>query len=188
LNLGCGHRKLDGWMNVDADALCAPDAVVDLERVPWPWPDDSVEEVLLSHVLEHLGATVSGYLAIVKELYRVCRDGARVTIVVPHPRHDSFLGDPTHVRAITPESLALFSQERNREWIARGVANSPLGLSLGVDFSVDNVHYQLDDAWQRRFDAGELITADVHHAMRSYANVVLQMTITLHALKRRGAA
>ena len=62
-----------------------------LEKLPWPWADDSVQEMRFSHVLEHLGADATTYLSIIKELYRVCRDGAQIFIVVPHPRHDHFL-------------------------------------------------------------------------------------------------
>jgi predicted SAM-dependent methyltransferase len=53
LNLGCGMRRLDGFVNVDK--FGEPELRHDLETFPWPWPDDSVVEVLLNHVLEHLG-------------------------------------------------------------------------------------------------------------------------------------
>jgi predicted SAM-dependent methyltransferase len=51
LNLGCGLYKLDGFRNVDKFAACDPNEVVDLEVFPWPWADDSVDEVVMSHVL-----------------------------------------------------------------------------------------------------------------------------------------
>ena len=57
-NLGCGFNKRDGFINVDRFADCAPDEIVDLEKIPWPWPDDSAEEIQMIHVLEHLGAAV----------------------------------------------------------------------------------------------------------------------------------
>ena len=75
LNLGCGDKKMQGWHNVDKVPDCNPDEIVDLERVPWPWLENSVDEILLSHVLEHLGQTPDVYLGIIKEIYRVCRDG-----------------------------------------------------------------------------------------------------------------
>jgi predicted SAM-dependent methyltransferase len=68
LNLGCGNRKVSGWVNVDKVEACHPDVVADLEQLPWPWADDSVEEVMLSHVLKHLGAETKTYLGIIKEL------------------------------------------------------------------------------------------------------------------------
>ena len=75
LNLGCGQRKMDGYVNVDASPVCAPDQVVDLEKTPWPWPDDAVDTVKLIHVLEHLGQQPATFLAILRELWRVCCAG-----------------------------------------------------------------------------------------------------------------
>src|SRR6516162_1537826 len=53
LNLGCGDKRIPGYINVDK--FSNPDLKHDLETFPWPWPDDSVSEILLIHVLEHLG-------------------------------------------------------------------------------------------------------------------------------------
>jgi hypothetical protein len=50
-----------------------------------------------------------------REIYRVCRHDAVVHVVVPHPRHDDFINDPTHVRPITPEVLSLFDRSTNLE-------------------------------------------------------------------------
>lgn len=183
LNLGCGFRKLPGWLNVDASEACAPDQRVDLEAVPWPWADDSVSEVLLSHVLEHLGATPAVYLGVMQELWRVCRPDARITIIVPHPRHDAFLFDPTHVRPVTAEGLAMFSRRMNARWIAAGAGNTPLGLMLGIDFEVEETTQRLDDAWRARLDAGEIDRDEVARAMRTYNNVVVETTVVLRAVK-----
>ncbi|MCX7314424.1 MAG: methyltransferase domain-containing protein [Alphaproteobacteria bacterium] len=186
LNLGCGDKKMAGWHNVDKIAVCNPDEVVDLERLPWPWADNSVDEVLFSHVLEHLGQTPDIYLGIIKELYRVCRDGATITIVVPHPRHDHFLIDPTHVRPITPEGLNMFSQAANRRLIARGGANTPLGIYLDVDLVVQSAEFDLDDRWLDRLKRGEITEADVQHAQATYYNVISQSIIVMKAIKPAG--
>src|SRR5688572_28319543 len=154
LNLGSGQRPRDGYVNVDK--FGSPDVIWDLEQFPWPWEDDSVSEVLMQHVLEHLGASAGVYFAIVKELYRVCRHGAVVHIIVPHPRHDDFLGDPTHVRPITPEGWMLFSVAKNHYWKENGFANSPLALYLDVDFEVGNINMGLDEAWLARLRRGEI--------------------------------
>ena len=157
LNLGCGGEKLPGWVNVDKFDTLGPDQVVDLEVLPWPWPNDSVDEVLLSHVLEHLGAKVDVYFGIIKELYRVCRDGAKIKIYVPHPRHDNFVSDPTHVRAITPTGIMLFSQENNRKMIAANRSDSPLGLYLGVDFKIEELTWFVDDRWREKVERNEIL-------------------------------
>ena len=186
LNLGCGNRKINDWVNVDKVATCNPDKIVNLEELPWPWPDNSVDEILLSHVLEHLGAATDVYLGIIKELYRICRDGALINIRVPHPRHDIFLNDPTHVRAITPDGLRLFSQAQNRNWIAKGAPHTPLGIYLGVDFTIQSLNTVLDERWRGRFKRSEISLDDLKHAMRTYNNVVAEIQIVMRAIKPPG--
>lgn len=151
LNLGCGFNKRPGWINVDYSAACEPDRVVDLERTPWPWPENAATEVLLVHVLEHLGASGGSFLRIMAELYRVCRHGARILIRVPHPRHDDFLGDPTHVTAVTLPMLRLFDQTWNRRWNEMGASNSALGLQLGVDLEVSAFQNRVDPRYREAY-------------------------------------
>jgi hypothetical protein len=186
LNLGCGNRKTFGWTNIDKMPACNPDQVVDLEQLPWPWANDSATEVMMSHVLEHLGASAGLYLGIIKELYRICSDGATVTIIVPNPRHDFFLHDPTHVRPITVDGLAMFSQEANRKWIAIGAANTPLGIYLGVDFAIQSVKPTLDEPWFGRLKRKEISDADINFALRHYNNVVIEFSIVVKAIKPPG--
>lgn len=188
LNLGCGRNQRKGWVNVDQAPECKPDQVVDLEEFPWPWDSDSIEEIEMRHVLEHLGATTDIYLGLISEMWRVCKPGARITIVVPHPRHDSFLNDPTHVRPVTAPGLELFSQELNREWARTGKSNTPLGLYLDIDFKVENISFNPDEPWRGRYQRGEIDFAGLNEAMRMYNNVVSEVTITLHAVKPAGAA
>jgi hypothetical protein len=183
LNLGCGARKLDGWLNVDKDPCFAPDRTVDLEHLPWPWADSSVDEVLLSHVLEHLGQAPQTFLGVIRELWRVCRPNALVTIVVPHPRSDAYLNDPTHVRPITPAGLELFSQARNREWQAEGKPNSALGLELGVDFGIERVTMVPEESWIARLRRGEITEKELAQAARQYNNVIVETTILWRAVK-----
>ncbi len=136
LNLGCGFRKYGGYVNVDSAAQCNPDVLWDLEGTPWPWEDDSVDGIRLEHTLEHLGETTRAYLNIWKELYRVCKDGAVIEIIVPHWRHDYFYNDPTHVRPITPKGVLLFDQASNLEHLRAGDRSSKLGLFTGIDISL----------------------------------------------------
>lgn len=54
LNLGCGKTKLDGCINIDVEATCEPDLVLDFVSSPLPYEDNSVERVYLFHVIEHI--------------------------------------------------------------------------------------------------------------------------------------
>ena len=183
LNLGCGSDKRDGWRNVDKYPVLEPDELVDLEQFPWPWPDNSVDEVLLRHVLEHLGAASETYRQIVQELWRVCSDRAKITVIVPHPRHDHYLNDPTHVRPITAAGLQMLSKVKNREWQQGGLANTPLGLIWDVDFEIEDVKLSPDEPWRGRLMRGEISANDLQQAARQFNNVVSEVTILLRAVK-----
>ena len=183
LNLGCGSDKRPGYVNADVSPECNPDKVVDLESFPWPFDDSCANEIVLSHVLEHLGAIPSVFLGVMKELYRVCKHQALLHIIVPHPRHDEFLYDPTHVRAILPETFQLFSKTRCEDWRARGVSNTPLALICGVDFEIEKVSIDLDPIWVERAQTGQVSQEDIQAAMLRENNVVKQFHIQLRVLK-----
>src|SRR3546814_18281578 len=123
LNIGCGFNKLDGYLNVDGFSDCAPDMLWDLESTPWPFDEDAVDEIYANHVLEHLGQATGTFFAIVREIYRVVRHGGEVQINVPHPLHNSFLTDPTHVRRFTADTFLMLSRTRNLGAAPRKVQN-----------------------------------------------------------------
>lgn len=142
LNLGCGYNKLDGYINVDHDVNCNPDIVADLEGT-LPFEDSSVDEIVLFHVLEHLGQDTKTYLNIWKEFYRVLKNKGIVRITVPHHLHENFHHDPTHCRKITPTGIDMFSQARNQYTIDTGGSETTLGIQLGIDIQVTEVGYDL---------------------------------------------
>lgn len=181
LNLGCGQNRISGYINVDKYGN--PDVSHDLETFPWPWEDNSVREIRLNHVLEHLGETTSLYFRIIKEIYRVCSAGAEIYVAVPHPRHSDFLDDPTHVRTITPQGFDLFSKSKNREWMRCGYANSTLGLYLDVDFEVVNVNYVLDPYWLDKLNRKEVTESQIDEAFRNFNNVVKEIRMVLRVVK-----
>lgn len=185
LNLGCGQRLLAGHVNVDK--FGEPDLRHDLERFPWPWPDNSVDEVVMSHVLEHLGASSDTFIRIMQELYRVCRAGALLNITVPHPRHDTFLADPTHVRPITPLLFTLFSKKLNREWAEQGYAATPLALYHDVDFEVEDSTYVLEPEYAHHMSSGPEGghgEAELQRLLRTYNNVAAEISIRLRVVKQ----
>lgn len=181
LNLGCGEKRMPGYINVDKYG--DPDVVHDLETFPWPFDDNTVIEVRLSHVLEHIGETTSIYLKIIKELYRICVANAEIYIAVPDPRHDDFINDPTHVRIVTPDGMLLFSKAKNREWIKDGFGNSPLGLYLDVDFEIKDLYYMYDPFWVEKLQNGQITESQMHEVIMSFNNVIKEVRMTLRVIK-----
>jgi hypothetical protein len=179
LNMGCGHNKLEGHVNVDLFPECKPDMVVDLESMPWPWPDAAIDGVVFHHSLEHLGESTRTFFRMMQELYRICRDGAEIRIDVPHPRHDDFLNDPTHVRIITPALLTLFDRKINDEWQRMGASNSPLAHYLHVDFAVVSYDFILSDPYATQYADGLLSKDDVDAMSRELNNFVREYRIRM---------
>jgi hypothetical protein len=184
--MGCGQNKLAGFVNVDSAPESGADVIFDLEQTPWPWSDDSAEEVRFIHSLEHMGADSKVFLAIVRELYRVCADGAAVLVYVPHPRHDNFIGDPTHVRPITPQMLTLFDWRKNQEWKEKGASNTPMAFYLGVDFALEEAQLILSEPYNSRLARREMSREALGEAIRSLNNVVEEFRIRLRVRKPPG--
>jgi predicted SAM-dependent methyltransferase len=181
--MGCGHNKVTGYVNVDLSPECAPDLVFDLESVPWPWEDNSIDAVRFNHSLEHLGESSRTFLDMMRELYRVCKNNAEVEINVPHPRHDDFLNDPTHVRVITPALLTLFDRQLNDKWKREGVSNSPLAHYLNVDFSLTRVQIVLSEPYFTQYKERTITDENVAAMMRDINNVVSEYRMVMTARK-----
>lgn len=92
LNLGAGQRVLNGYVNVDKIAGPGIDVIWDLNIYPWPFADESVEEIVMSHCLEHL----DDHNQAMKEIYRILKKGKIAKISVPHFTWQFAYADPTH--------------------------------------------------------------------------------------------
>lgn len=183
INLGCGRDYRAGWLNVDFFDAANPDQVIDLEKTPWPLADNCAEAILMKHVLEHLGKDTQSFLAIMSELYRIAKPDALIEIHVPHPLHADYMGDPTHVRPITPEMLQCFDLAVVERWQAANLPGTPLAKYIGVDFETTSAEYFLDPYWLDRIAKGEITQDEVAQKARSEANVVQWTRIVLKARK-----
>lgn len=101
LNLGCGHKLLDGWINLDACDF-GQEVVRDVTR-GLPFSDDTFDEILADNLLEHIPPGDDSVF-VMNEIYRVCRPGAKVTIIVPHALSQGAHQDPTHCNYFVPRS------------------------------------------------------------------------------------
>ena len=109
LNVGCGRNIIEGWKNLDQVALEGVDIVTDIDQcqtTPIPMEDESVDEFLLSHVIEH----VNNPLPLMQELYRIATPNAVALIRTPYGSSDDAFEDPTHVRQYFHGSFGYFSQ------------------------------------------------------------------------------
>ena len=183
LNLGCGMNRLDGYINIDREKVTAHDVRWDLEATPWAFAsDDSIEEIRAAHILEHLGQEPTIFCEIMQEIYRVLKPGGVLVVIVPHHCSDGFFGDPTHVRVITPQLLSLFSRKHCQMCVDKGWATTPLAMYLGVDLELQHTEYSLQPQWAERYSSKQLSDTELEYAIRTYNNVVGDVTMTLYKM------
>lgn len=109
LNLGCGNDYKKGYVNVDSSKDVKPDKVWNLEKTPLPFKDNSVDEILAFHVLEH----INNFLPLIHEFHRICKQGARIKIKTPFYAAWGQFNDPTHVRFFSPFTFNYFNKWKN---------------------------------------------------------------------------
>lgn len=78
LNIGCGEDLLPDYVNVDK--FGNPDVRVDLQIFPWPWEDNSVDEIYSRGCYEHLPEFMRSW----NESWRILKPGGKITLIVPH--------------------------------------------------------------------------------------------------------
>lgn len=178
INLGSGYKKIPGFLNVDSNPLVSPDFLVNLESDALPFEDNSITEIRAHHILEHIG---ENFLSLMKEIYRVCVDGAIIDIEVPHHRHENFFGDPTHKRPITVEMMKQFSKKYNQWHINTYNSSSGFGLILDVDFEILEFDYTIDSMYSELADKGEF--EKIQMLARQINNVYQDTRIKLVVIK-----
>jgi SAM-dependent methyltransferase len=92
LDVGCGSSKYPGAVGLDISADTDADVVHDLDERPFPFDDDSFDQILMQDVIEHVAEPVK----LMEELHRIARPGARIQLRTPHFSSVLAYGDPTH--------------------------------------------------------------------------------------------
>lgn len=154
LLLGCGssrERKLHlgraQWRDLvtcDHNPDHRPDVVHDLNRTPWPWPDDQFDELHAYEVLEHLGrqGDAASFFATFAEAWRILKPGGHLIGTCPSWRSMWAWGDPSHTRVISTGSLVFLDQQAYAEQVGK-TAMSDFRTLYRADFTA--LHAAEDD-------------------------------------------
>lgn len=95
VNLGCGKTRIPESIGVDKAFIEGyVDKVHDLDITPYPFDSESVDEVHMYHVLEHLHNSVKK----LEEVHRILKVGGILYLRVPHFSSLGAFSDLTHVR------------------------------------------------------------------------------------------
>lgn len=119
LLIGCGNsrekkvtgtwtkKEWSGLTTLDMDPACKPDVVHDLNVLPYPFEDNSFDEIHAYEVLEHCGrqGDYRFFFEQFYELWRILKPGGYLVATVPMWDSPWAWGDPGHTRVIPKESL-----------------------------------------------------------------------------------
>lgn len=135
LLIGCGNRRVKEisiqevveWhelVTLDVDPTANPDVVHDLNILPYPFEDNSFDEIHAYEVMEHTGQQGDWrwFFAQWSEFYRILKPDGQFYGTSPLWNTNWAWGDPGHSRVIQPESLIFLDQDQ----YAKQVGNTPM--------------------------------------------------------------
>lgn len=161
INLACGQNKTKEFFGVDIAKAPGVDLVYDLERFPWPFPDNSVDEAFCNHYIEH----TKDIIKFMDEVYRILRPGASITIRAPYYNSMRAWQDPTHTRVISEATFLYY----NKEWrVINKMDHYPIKSDFDYTFS-----YNFMPDWAMRSEDARAF------AIKHYTNVVSDIQIIL---------
>jgi predicted SAM-dependent methyltransferase len=161
LDLGCGKKKQEGFIGVDKVQMDGVDVVWDLENFPWPFDDESIDEIYCSHYVEH----TSDLIRFMDEVYRILKQGHDCTILAPYYNSIEAWRDPTHKRAISEQTFDYF----DKAWREKRALGH---YDIKSDF-LKTHEFILNPEWKMRSEEAR------NFAIRHYTNVVEELRITL---------
>ena len=110
LNLGCGADIRKEYLNVDYFDSKGVDKVLDLEKFPYPFEENSFKEIVMQDILEHLNDPIKT----LEEIFRISKHNAKIKIRVPHFSSGNVWGDLTHKRGFSSTIFNHFDLEKNK--------------------------------------------------------------------------
>lgn len=108
LDIGGGGNPQEGFVNIDYRGVPGVDIVHNLEKFPWPLPDECVSVAVCSHVVEHINPAGGTFIEFLNEAWRVLKYGSQLAIVTPYAGSPGYWQDPTHCNGCTEITFSYF--------------------------------------------------------------------------------
>ena len=131
LNIGCGNKKINGYIGVDKFKCHAADYICDVENEKLPFEENSITSIILDNVIEHFYDIPK----VIDELVRVSQKGANIKIITPHFSSLSSWIDPTHIHHLSYFSLDHFEKQSVSHYLGKSVRGKHKKLSFSGGIS-----------------------------------------------------
>ena len=175
LDLACGNDCKAGFEGVEIVKCPGVVHQVDLLKFPWPFRDESVEEINCSHFVEHIpmqdindpyGSGMKDmFFMFFDEVYRILIPNGRAVIACPWYASVRAWQDPTHRRAISDVTFAYL----NKGWREQvNIAH----YNVGCDFDY-TPSYVVQQSFAVRHEEQRAF------AMNHYMNAIVDINVVL---------
>jgi ubiquinone/menaquinone biosynthesis C-methylase UbiE len=158
LDVGCGTDKIQGAIGLDRVKLEGVDVVHDLNNFPWPFEDESFDEIYMLDVIEHIDNTIKA----MEEVHRLLKNGGKLFIRVIYWNHKYAFSDPTHVTFFSEITWEFFTGKR-RSYYTKAL------------FKMEKFEYTYDALAMKIFKSKRL----VHFLSNFLCNMIDGMRLTL---------
>jgi SAM-dependent methyltransferase len=111
LDIACGDNKQPGFVGLDIRPLPGVEIVHDLEKFPWPLPDECASVIAASHIVEHINPHGGVFLRFMDEVWRVMKPQGQFMIATPYAGSHGYFQDPTHCNPCNESTWAYFDPE-----------------------------------------------------------------------------
>lgn len=183
INLGCGQRKINDFLNVDKCKLFNPDMVVDLSVLPWPFKNNEFNHILAKDVLEYLCNKKVSYTDIIKEMYRISSNGALWEIGTSQVKNSRVTNIPGIAAPLTLENLKLFSRQAILEEIKIGAGSSLTAFEEDIDIEVIDMKVKLIDPFDTQIKNGTASEQEINFAIYHYNNIIKEQNFLVQVFK-----
>ena len=113
LNLGCGYRHMEGFVNIDNREECKPDLCIDIIETGLPFDDDSVDYVFAQDFLEHIPSEY--VVSLIEEIYRVLKPDGIFEHLTPSTDGRGAFADPYHRSFWNIASWLYYMEDEHRK-------------------------------------------------------------------------
>jgi len=115
LNMGCYKDIKKDYVNLDKYPWDGVDVVHDLEKLPYPFKDNSFAEIYMRCILEHINS--NNTQNVLEEVWRITKPNGKVTIIVPF--EERWMDFADHTRGFNFHFFNNNLCSKDREWMSK---------------------------------------------------------------------
>jgi len=137
LNVACGFKHKEGYINVDIDSRVNPDVFADLER-GLPFGNDKIDEILTEQTLEHINP--DKIHLVMNEFWRVLKNKGKLVVIVPIGK--GWMNSPEHKCPFDEKSWLFFTEWNYREAYKFKLLNEKItgkGITKELHFTLEAI-------------------------------------------------